>query len=321
MTRLCFCFVVYQALLFDEPRKANCVASGPVNCFRLGRDDFNSLFGDLQDILSEQMRLRVLKVRRILIHHLVQSAAASHRVFGWCVFSQTVPALNHLSDKVLEQVARAMETRTYSAGEYIVRQGDRDVHDFFIIIDGEARCTTRNYSGEVRRLEQHDFFGERSLVDSSPSVENVVAASGKVDCFVIGKADFDQLVGSVVPELREDCEDSADDSLEEPDPSELQRMWTLGTGTFGRVYLCQHQPTSRVMALKAMQKQQIWESHQLRNTMNEKHLLQQCHHPLVLELIGTYQDRDCIYMLLEMVQGGGAPSSLWRVTRVELETQ
>ena len=92
-----------------------------------------------------------------------------------------------------------------------------------------------------------------------------------------------------------------------PDAKDLQRMRTLGTGTFGRVTLVQHKPTGNVYALKAMQKQQIMQSKQERNIMNEKNLLFQCAHTFVLELIECYQDVNSIYMLMEIVQGGGAP--------------
>ena len=81
-------------------------------------------------------------------------------------------------------------------------------------------------------------------------------------------------------------------------------MRTLGTGTFGRVTLVQHKPSGGVYALKAMQKQQIMQSKQERNIMNEKNLLYVCAHPFVLALIECYQDTDSIYMLMEIVQGG-----------------
>ena len=89
-----------------------------------------------------------------------------------------------------------------------------------------------------------------------------------------------------------------------PEARDLQRMRTLGTGTFGRVTLVQHKPSGGVYALKAMQKQQIMQSKQERNIMNEKNLLYVCAHPFVLALIECYQDTDSIYMLMEIVQGG-----------------
>ena len=38
--------------------------------------------------------------------------------------------------------------------------------------------------------------------------------------------------------------------------------------------------------------------------MNEKIILQKCIHPFILQLITTYKDENCLYMLLELVQGG-----------------
>ena len=58
------------------------------------------------------------------------------------------------------------------------------------------------------------------------------------------------------------------------------------------------------MALKAMQKAQIIASHQQKNVVSEKDVLLECDHPFIIKLYRTFQDRDSIYMLLELVQGG-----------------
>lgn len=85
---------------------------------------------------------------------------------------------------------------------------------------------------------------------------------------------------------------------------DLTIMRTLGTGTFGRVKMVQHNPTRRVMALKCMQKAQVVASHQQLNVCSEKNVMLLAEHPFVLKLFRTFQDRDCLYMLLELVQGG-----------------
>lgn len=85
---------------------------------------------------------------------------------------------------------------------------------------------------------------------------------------------------------------------------ELTILATIGTGTFGRVKLVQHAATKRVLALKAMTKAQIVSSHQERNIMNEKNILGACSHPFVLEQVCTYQTRDELFILMEIVQGG-----------------
>ncbi|CAM9896563.1 unnamed protein product [Ectocarpus sp. 6 AP-2014] len=42
-----------RALLSDETRKATCVATGPTVCLSLGREDFSSVLGPLEDIMSK----------------------------------------------------------------------------------------------------------------------------------------------------------------------------------------------------------------------------------------------------------------------------
>lgn len=100
------------------------------------------------------------------------------------------------------------------------------------------------------------------------------------------------------------------------DPSiafaDLSIMRTLGTGTFGRVKLVQHTPTNRAMALKCMQKAQVLASHQQLNVSSEKNAMLMSQHPFVLKLYRTFQDRDCLYMLLELVQGGELWSLLYQ---------
>ena len=85
---------------------------------------------------------------------------------------------------------------------------------------------------------------------------------------------------------------------------ELELRATLGTGTFGRVRLVYHRRSGRVFALKMLQKSQIVALKQQANIMSERELLWRCDHPFVIKLYDTYRDRDRLYMLLELVQGG-----------------
>jgi CRP-like cAMP-binding protein len=93
---------------------------------------------------------------------------------------------------------------------------------------------------------------------------------------------------------------------------DLEQICVLGEGTFGRVKLVQHRATRRVMALKAMQKAQVVASHQQLNVVSEKDVMLAADHPFVLKLYRTFSDRDQIYMLLELVQGGELWSLLYQ---------
>lgn len=61
-----------------------------------------------------------------------------------------------------------------------------------------------------------------------------------------------------------------------------------------------------------MQKARVVKTGQQRNVMNEKKVLSTCRHPYILKLVATYEDRDCLYMLLEFLQGGDIFGHLYR---------
>ena len=85
---------------------------------------------------------------------------------------------------------------------------------------------------------------------------------------------------------------------------ELEQRATVGTGTFGRVRLVLHRASNRAFALKMLQKAQVVALKQQANILNERALLWRVDHPFVIKLFDTYRDRDRLYMLLELVQGG-----------------
>jgi|Transcript_22401 cGMP-dependent protein kinase len=273
-----------MALMLDEPRHANVVATQKTGCFRISRHDFVRLFGSLQEMLQQQMRIRILK---------------------------SVPLLSHLEDDVLDKLADAMRIQLFRPGKYVVKEGEEGSR-FYIINDGSAKVTknvldpaTRRKTGEqeVGILRTQDFFGERALINDEPRAANIIATE-QLECLVLDRASFRTWLADVDEVKKKRKAKAAAQVAARPAARDLQRLRTLGTGTFGRVSLVVHGPTNKVYALKAMQKEQIVQSHQERNIMNEKNLLLACSHPFVLNLTATYQDRDCIYMLMEIVQGG-----------------
>jgi CRP-like cAMP-binding protein len=86
--------------------------------------------------------------------------------------------------------------------------------------------------------------------------------------------------------------------------SDLKQMRTLGTGTFGRVRLVHDVASDEVFALKALQKAQIVAMKQVNNVIREKEILSMVDHPFIIRLYQTFKDKDRLYMLLELVQGG-----------------
>ena len=79
-----------MALMLDEPRHANVIATEATTCYRITRFDFVRLFGSLQELLQQQMRIRILK---------------------------SVPLLSHLPDQVLDKLADAMRIQMFRPGK------------------------------------------------------------------------------------------------------------------------------------------------------------------------------------------------------------
>ncbi|KAI7862374.1 camp-dependent protein kinase 9 [Spinellus fusiger] len=79
---------------------------------------------------------------------------------------------------------------------------------------------------------------------------------------------------------------------------------TLGTGTFGRVYLTKLNETNKFYAMKVLKKSEVIRLKQLEHVMFEKNILASVRFPFVVDLFCVYQDNANLYMLLEYVVGG-----------------
>ncbi|CAM9860220.1 unnamed protein product [Scytosiphon promiscuus] len=280
-----------MALMLEEPRAANCIATeGKVKCLSLDRTRFSQLLGPIYNILQQNMRLRILK---------------------------GVPLLSKLTNEELCKVAGALCVQSFDDGDYIIRQGEEGTR-FFIINEGEVRCTC-NVPGtgeerEIMRLGKSEFFGERALLKNEPRAANVIGV-GYVDCLVLERTDFINLLGPLQPILEREAEKRGQVGELIVGPakakgpavslSDLVKVKTLGTGTFGRVKLVQHRKTKQqVFAMKCMQKAHIAKSHQSRNIMNEKNILMACDHSFILDLLCTYNTANELLMLTELLLGG-----------------
>ena len=290
-----------MALMLNETRHANVIAISQVKCLTLDREKFNLLLGPVQDVLARRMRTRIL---------------------------QSVPLLSKLPEAKLTKLASIMRVQSFANGSYIIRQGDEGSR-FYIINEGEVKCTRANSQGqeeELIRLGPNEFFGERALITNEVRKANVIAI-GNVECLVLERASFQTLLTEVQDDMLDVM--TSRDNRSEPAPvaevirgpvtnykfEELKIMRTVGTGTFGRVKMVQHIPSGKVCALKCMNKSEVVTSHQERNIMAEKNLLFECSTcPFVLQLLQTYNSKNQIMMLMEFVQGGELWSYIYEKT-------
>lgn len=56
--------------------------------------------------------------------------------------------------------------------------------------------------------------------------------------------------------------------------------------------------------MKVLKKAEIIKLRQVEHTMNEKLILEQLDFPFLVKILGTFQDSNNLYLVLEYVQGG-----------------
>jgi cGMP-dependent protein kinase len=286
-----------RALLKDEPRAANVYAESDCSLMALHREDFNALLGHLRDVLDYNLGMRVLLC---------------------------VPLFRSLSSQEREALFEALRPVSFGASEYCITEGEYN-STFYIIKEGVAGV----YKGEseVNRLSAGQWFGDAELMSSSGVAEQSVATLTELECFGLEKSVFEELLGPMEELLSRAAPPAEAQAMgggggggggggssvaliPEPRPmadirfDELEMRATLGTGTFGRVRLAHQPSTGSVYALKILQKAQVVALRQETNIMNEKRLLASLDHPFVLRLHQTFKDKNCLYMLLDLVQGG-----------------
>ncbi|XP_024118895.1 cAMP-dependent protein kinase catalytic subunit PRKX [Oryzias melastigma] len=85
---------------------------------------------------------------------------------------------------------------------------------------------------------------------------------------------------------------------------ELDTVATVGTGTFGRVFLVREQKSRAFYALKQMKIADVIRLKQEQHVHNEKEVLSEVNHPFLIRLLWTHHDERFLYMLMDFVAGG-----------------
>eukprot|EP00735_Rhodelphis_limneticus_P001946 TRINITY_DN1267_c0_g1::TRINITY_DN1267_c0_g1_i1::g.26800::m.26800 TRINITY_DN1267_c0_g1::TRINITY_DN1267_c0_g1_i1::g.26800 ORF type:complete len:782 (-),score=302.12,sp/P00516/KGP1_BOVIN/37.69/8e-131,sp/P00516/KGP1_BOVIN/32.73/3e-38,sp/P00516/KGP1_BOVIN/31.86/2e-10,Pkinase/PF00069.20/3.8e+03,Pkinase/PF00069.20/2.1e-68,cNMP_binding/PF00027.24/2e-18,cNMP_binding/PF00027.24/3.5e-20,cNMP_binding/PF00027.24/1.2e-18,Pkinase_Tyr/PF07714.12/7.3e+02,Pkinase_Tyr/PF07714.12/1.2e-31,Kinase-like/PF14531.1/5.7e+ len=278
-----------RALLTNEPRAATVKCLTPAVCLSLGREEFVTMLGSLQDVLDRSLFKMVLK---------------------------SVPLLAEMDEPSLEDIIRALQRHEYRAGDIVIREGDIG-ETFYIIIDGEVDITKEGKTIGTRH--KGDFFGERALEFDEPRAATVVA-KGDVKLVALGRAPF-QKVRHRMKELAKQREaERARVEKRNIKFQELNRIAILGKGTFGTVWLVHHKPSKESYAMKVMQKMRVINYKQVEHVKKEKELLNETHHPFLLNLVCTFQDPKNLYLVCELVQGGELFSRLQHVGKFDERT-
>ena len=78
----------------------------------------------------------------------------------------------------------------------------------------------------------------------------------------------------------------------------------LGVGAFGTVLLVRNKATGETYALKQIRKATVVMTEQEGAIRNERDILKMIRNDFVVNLMSTFQDAKCVYMVLECALGG-----------------
>ena len=90
----------------------------------------------------------------------------------------------------------------------------------------------------------------------------------------------------------------------EPKITDFTLIKELGTGSFGRVLLVQHNITQAQYAIKAIDKRTQANIQERIYFRREIEIMYRIHHPNVVKLFGHFEDNTYCYFIMEYIEGG-----------------
>ena len=276
-----------QAIVKNQPRKANATAVKDTIALALSREVFEKVLGPLPEVIARSNDRRLLRSIPIFANSDIEN------------FEIEIMAA------LIEEVAYPSEDELLAEGEYV------DAPALFLVRSGVLEAYTAD--GDSRILKSGTFFGEDTLM---PDEDQKYGGKGGMkrssetvevldDC-VLGKLTLAN-IDSVILDLgrmgnrRLKGKDMLDRSI---NIFELRRHTLLGAGTFGQVWLASDRNTGKAYALKVQIKRELIDRHQAKGAVRERQVMSKIDNPFVIKLINTAQDQQSIFMLLNLIQGG-----------------
>mmetsp|Transcript_19844 Transcript_19844/g.23817 ORF Transcript_19844/g.23817 Transcript_19844/m.23817 type:complete len:864 (+) Transcript_19844:206-2797(+) len=211
-----------------------------------------------------------------------------------------VPLLSRLSKDQRALLARNMQVRVHNDEDYIITQGHEGT-DFYILERGQVEV--RDGTNVIGTLSQGQFFGELALLKNEVRAMSIVA-KGTASVLVVGRDVFEEQLGTLQHIMDEQVEsyDSVGQKIRVNSFADLQIKAVLGMGAFGKVMLVSYK--KQHYALKCFMKQQILAFGLQNHVMQERNIMMDCNSPFLVNLVGTFQEPDTLYMIMETVMGG-----------------
>mmetsp|Transcript_29373 Transcript_29373/g.28971 ORF Transcript_29373/g.28971 Transcript_29373/m.28971 type:complete len:105 (-) Transcript_29373:827-1141(-) len=81
-------------------------------------------------------------------------------------------------------------------------------------------------------------------------------------------------------------------------------IYAIGKGGFGKVWKVEKKKTKELYAMKEMSKARIISKKSTRSVMNERMILADIKYPLIVNMSYAFQDRENLYLVMDLLTGG-----------------
>jgi protein kinase A len=281
-----------RAIVKGDPAIGDAIAESPGVAFTVDQETFRALVGNLDDVILRAQDVVKLKAIAILSD------------------------ATHGNDRVLGYLSRLLVDHPFAAGEVICQEGQPLKHPaaLYLVRNGSVRIES---SAEPSRIVEVDgFLGEDQLkADTQKATYKSPYTAIVVEpctCGVLKLRDCRNVLntrrmgeGNVTKDFDSLALSGSVDGAITMKELRVHRM--IGAGTFGQVHLVSRvasDGTERPYALKVQSKFELCQSGQAKGVVREKNLMALFHSPFVARLIAAFQDEKCVYMLMNLLQGG-----------------
>ena len=196
--------------------------------------------------------------------------------------------------------------------DFVFKQGDPG-DSFFIVKEGRVDIIKDGVF--LRTIGKNDFFGERAILYNESRSANAVAKA-KTLLWVLNKTDFFRIIDPVMQRHLTKRIQLQNDEITLED---LIFIKSIGKGTFGDVLLVKDRKEEVKYALKVIERWKVEEYKMFENIKYERDILLQLDHPMLMKLVKTYKDKNCIYFLCEYVRGNDLFDILRILTNIDDE--
>lgn len=280
-----------RSIMTGKAAAADVIAESDGLVFIIDRESFHEVVGDLKDIILRSLDL--IKLQGIeIITNTTQN-----------------------DERMLAFLATKIVDKKFKAGEILCEEGRPLFSDpaLFLVRRGEIEISSK--SSEAVIIGMDDYFGDDQLLgdvnirkkfvsrytakvvsDCVCGVLYLESCRRIVDTHRMGQAqnikemESLRVGGNIVVSLKD-----------------LKLHCILGAGTFGQVWLVSRESSNKktsTYALKVQSKYELCESGQANGVVREKNIMSQFHNPFVAGLVASFQDEKCVYMVMNLIQGG-----------------